>query len=182
LFLVAYWAKEKWFMGIMDEDVSFEQKVNNLNDAIQERTPEGIHINMLIFDGVVHCAFHGGNRVGFDPDDVLGKLFPAVKKLEARVVQECPDEVITGTPFVEDDFSLASHVRAIMRDLIDKHISDINHLLEVHYQGSFLNALNTTFCIEVTERVLRCELENLIISGSTFNCNGVRIKMLPMFF
>jgi hypothetical protein len=71
------------------------------------------------------------------------------------------------------------NVYEVCSALIDKHLDDMNSMLALHYEGEAVYK-NEQFKITLKNPVLRCEIENLIYTGSRFNYYGKEIEMNPV--
>lgn len=179
LFLAAYWAGEDWFCRFMNTSQSVEEKIKGLGEILFGENAK--REDMFIFDKVVEAVFRGSVSVeGIGVKSQLFKDFKEVQKLNERIMDERPDDLITGTPMIGTKWDLAEYIQATLFDLIEKHISDLNRIMGEHYDGGVQYNIGSTFVLKTSEQVLWCELENLVFSGSVFNCNGVEVRMLPI--
>lgn len=182
LVLAACWAKELWFTDILFGSGDVGNTIHSLGKASIEKTGLGTGIeSSFIFDTIVSTVFSKSSFYeGISPHRVLYQAFPSLDSLDKRLKLECPDTLITGTPVASDGWGLADYIFATIQDIVEKHMCDMNTVLGKHYDGGIWYHIGSTFKLKLSERVLRCELENLVFSASEFGCNGVRVKMLPI--
>ena len=179
LFIAAYWAGEDWFCRFMNTSQTVEEKIKGLEEILFGEKAK--REDMFIFDRLVDAVFRGSVSVdGIAIKSQLWKDFKEIQKLDKRIMDERPDDLITGTPMIGTKWDLAEYVQATLFDLIQKHEEDLNTIMGKHYDGGVQYHIGSTFVLKTSEQVLRCELENLVFSGSVFNCNGVEIRMLPI--
>jgi len=178
VFIASAWANEDWFTRLFNvKNHEGSEKIDMFREVIEE--VEGY--NPLLFDAVVRAFFDRRIPVGSvsELNDLMSGYFPKVVNLKKDVERACPDELITGTAYV-GDYKFDSYIRGVLGDLIDRHVQDVNKVLGDHYDGGVWWYSGTTFQLKLSEGVMRCELENIVETGSKFNCNGIKVNMLPV--
>lgn len=179
LLIATQWAGDDFIHGLLGTDVSTDEKINVLykklfnSDTFSQK-------DVFVFDSIISAFFSENPYSNLSIGDYVYKWFPRLQKLHKKLINECPDTLITGTPIVSMNLGVSGYVHAIFGDLIDKHVYDMNTILGEHYDGGIGRYVNGFFEIVTSEEVLRCELENLVYSGSCFKCGDVEIRMLPI--
>lgn len=68
-----------------------------------------------------------------------------------------------------------------LQDFIDKHVEDLVFMLDRYFIGGTIDVIDDVFTIVIDSRFERCEIENLVWSGSKFNVDGVIVVLIPIF-
>jgi hypothetical protein len=177
--VAANWAFEPWFVEILGGDQPTGVKVEQIQKHIFG-TPQPEEL--LLFDQMLKGIFETDMPTNRDLEKMLYKQFPTINDLRISLEGDCPEILPTGSVMVGTNYSLKEYTNAFLQDLIDRHISDMNTVLGKHYDGGVDSYIGPVFNIKLSEDVLICELENLILTGSDFHCNGYDIRMLPVIF
>jgi hypothetical protein len=179
LVLAAHWAKEDWLIRLLGTSLTTEEKIRGMHEALFE-TDNPSQKELFMFETIMNGIFVGDPQSDRNLKHFLHKWFPQIKELERMLEMERPDTLITGTPMIGNNWDLKDYIRATLWDIIDGHVRDMNTVMGEHYDGGVDMFIGSTFQLVTSEDVLRCELENLVYTGSTFNCGGTKIRMLPI--
>jgi hypothetical protein len=164
--LLLQWVGTKHWQKVYEEGMSTDEILKGLQNSVISELNE----HDKIMHTEIWSAYVSGKTIDI-PE--VSSLFSVLAVNKDVLYHTLP------TRDNEKQFYIRDALNYTVSDMVSLHYKDMNTMLCKNFKGHVHGYAGSTFSLYFEEPVLRCEVENLIYTGSIFNCNGYVLRMLP---